>query len=125
MPSKKKRVNKKSSKSRSTGKSRSKRYSGGALKSSRSSRVKSKNVSLSYRTDSLKLVRSTGRKLILAFKNFLWFAVLSIIMYILYLITNHPGLNQVFYIFYIISAFVSIAFLLVWFVLLLLRAVKK
>jgi polyferredoxin len=72
-----------------------------------------------------RVVRSSKRKINLAFKNLVLFVVLSFITFLLYNFLSNDLLVNLFLLLAIIFGFVAVAFLIVLLVFLVLRIMKK
>ena len=72
-----------------------------------------------------RLVRASQRKISLAFKNLILFAVLSLISFLLYNFLSNELFVNLFFLLAIILGFVAVAFLIVLLIFLVLRIMKK
>ncbi|PIN91192.1 hypothetical protein COU57_01515 [Candidatus Pacearchaeota archaeon CG10_big_fil_rev_8_21_14_0_10_32_14] len=70
-------------------------------------------------------VVSSPRKIKSIAINLIVFAVLSLLLYILSIITTHPGLVNLFWIFSVMLMFVALAFFIVLLVFILLNYFRK
>jgi len=70
-------------------------------------------------------VRATRRKIGIAVKNLILFAVLFLLCFYLYHVSNDPVFVNLFYLFTLLLGFVSLSFLIVLLVLLVLVGMKR
>lgn len=71
------------------------------------------------------LARSSQRKIVIVVKNLVLFAILSLISWLLYSVSNVEMYENLFLLLAYILGFTAVAFLIVLFVLLLLRLIRK
>jgi len=76
-------------------------------------------------TRSMKMVRSTSRKISVAFKNLAFFLVLFIVSFALYNVFSSEVIQNVFFTLFLIFGFISLGFLIVLLVLALLKSMNK
>jgi hypothetical protein len=69
--------------------------------------------------------RSSKKKILLVLKNLILFAVLTLASVLLYVFSNKEIFRNLFQLLAIVLGFVGLAFLIVLFVLLLLKGMKK
>jgi len=72
-----------------------------------------------------KVVRSTKRKINLVFKNFIIFAILSLISYWVFRASTDVSIQNIFTLLSFITGSISVLFLIAWLILLLLRVMKR
>ena len=70
-------------------------------------------------------LRSTPEKIKLVMKNLIAFLIFFAISFIFYKVTSAGFLNDLFFLLVLVFGFVTLAFLIVWLVLLLLKAMRK
>lgn len=76
-------------------------------------------------TRSMKMVRSTSKKISVAFKNLAFFLVLFIVSFALYNVFSSEVIQNVFFTLFLIFGFISLGFLIVLLVLALLKSMNK
>ncbi len=87
--------------------------------------VTKKVVKKSTSKNQFQRVRATKTKIRMVVKNLLMFLVLSLISYLIFLVSNNEILNSFFFILSWILGFISLAFIISLLVLILLRAMRK
>ena len=71
------------------------------------------------------MLRSTAEKISVVIKNFITFLVLTVIAFVLYKVVESPFWNELFFLLLLIFGFVALAFVIVWLVLLWMKALRK
>lgn len=77
------------------------------------------------RVRTVKTLVRTREKKRLVFRNLILFALISIVCYILYTISNTGMFQNLFWLLSMVTGFVALAFLIVWLVFLLLKVMEK
>lgn len=73
----------------------------------------------------VKKVRSSGRKLRIAVKNLILFAILSLISYLLYVVSSDATYKEFFSFLAVVLVLIALAFLIATLVLWIMKAMKR